>query len=225
MAEDFGGEQYYFRGFMYSLLPPLYFGFSFNPETYSDNYNPNYTHHGSPGSRFKYPVYTGMSERVISFSLKLDESYPAACEEGLAYIKKHVDGGHPESTEVFFGIPNKYRVETAIATLETMKLPASPFFSNTMKSLAGNFVQTLTQTHSSPPMVGLTLSYTKHFFGYVQSVSISPTRFNREMETVAADVDIEYIVAPNLVTTTFEDALRAVKSTANLESIKGLFMK
>lgn len=211
-------EGYYHRGFMVSTAPPLYFGFSFNPETYDDSIEPNYTHHGSPGSRFKYPMYTGMSERIITFTLDLDENFPAACEEGANIIKNYYGGKHPEEAYSFLGDVSMYRVEMAIASLEAMKLPKTPLVTNTVQNASGGFFSIASQTHSAPPLVFLSLSLDKYYLGYVKA-KINPEKFNRHMQIVEATVDIEFIVSPDYVTTSMGDALRFLKSTANLATL------
>lgn len=193
-----------------NLVPPLFLGFPFAPEMYSDDFSAEFNWHSLPGSRHQYPIYKGGSPRTISFQLKFDADYPVTSPDGKARELTKDNGG--ENRGKNFGSQVLYSTEVAIAIaiLEKFKLPkqgpaqvVAQFLNGFMKIRPGD-------TDPAPPLLLFAPSMTKFYLGFLAQSKINQIRFNSYMMCTRATADCTFFVSPDLIFTTLEDALREV---------------
>lgn len=191
-----------FKGYMLTLdaIPPSFLGFSFNPEKYDDDFSAEFSFHRAPASRRNYPIFSGNSPRIISFTLKFDADYPFSC---------HIGKSKSEAA----GVTNKVnKLKNAIAILETMKLPKAGILSNTIATVAGGFIKGQPSADPSPPLVLLGMSLEKMALGYVSKAKVNVLKYNTKMQPERMTVDVEYLVTPDLILTNVEDVVRTVRA-------------
>lgn len=198
-----------FTGMMVTLdaVPPVIIPFPFAPENYLDTFNAEYETKGSPGSRYKYPMFKGNSGREISYTLRFDQHFPTS-NVGMAtsYIADKVALlGDNIGTKIILA----QEIQAAISCFEKLKLPKQGIGA-AMQSVAGNFVRANPGGDPSPPLVLLIANPYKMYLGYVGQADIRHLRYNQLMLPTRIEVAVKLLVTPDLIFTTIEDVLREI---------------
>ena len=191
-----------FKGFMVTLdaIPATMIGFPFNPVAYHDNFDAEYTTLRSPASRHNYPVYSGNTPRVISFTARFDQDYPFSCVLGRDLVADDKQLKHS-------------RLAEARAVFETFKLPKAGILSNVVTTVAGAFTKSFNPGNNpAPPLVLLVMSLDRYAMGYVTKAVVKPLQYNRKMQVTRMEVDVSLLCTPNLITDTTDDTVRLVLS-------------
>ncbi len=211
-------EQFKWHGFMLTLdaIPPIFLRFSFNPLTINDNFDAEFDHVGSPGARYKYPIFKGNSPRIVSFQIKFDQDYPISCELGKEVTEADESGGDE--------FKRAQRVQNVISAFESFKLPKEVLLNNIVLSSIGQFKKQDVLNEPSPPLVLLAPAVNKYMLGYVSKAVIKTEKNNRLMMPTRIAIDVEFLVTPDLIVTNIEDAYRLVSSTiGTVQSTASLF--
>lgn len=196
-----------FTGAMLTIdnIPPYFLGFPFAPDMIMDSMAPDFDIIGNPGSRYAYPVFKNGKPRIISFQLKFDAANSVTkggVPKGLFSRLPRIPGG--------LGTAVRYaqHVTVAIAILEKMKLPKQGA-AQVAQGVLGGFTKTRPGVSDpAPPLTLLALNPFKYFVGYLMDAPIRQIRFNRYMICTRVEVDCQFLVSPDLIATTVEDALR-----------------
>jgi len=197
-----------FSGAMMSIdnIPPHFLGFSFAPDIITDDFGSDFDMVGNPGSRYLYPIFKNGKARIIRFQLKFDAANSVTLRGG------HTKGLFSQLPRRPGGLATATRyaqhITVAMAILEKFKLPKQGI-AQVAQGVLGGFTKTRPgETDPAPPLVLLALNPYKYFVGYLMNAPIRETRFNKYMICTRIEVDCEFVVSPDLIATTVEDALR-----------------
>lgn len=194
-------------------LPPFFLPFPIKPE-YEDDWNAEFTHATSPGSRYQYPIFTGCTSRTIKFKLQYDADKAGLsrgfnkkdCSEGNKKIRNSFSGGLIDTAEI----------HSVIAVLESLKLPKQGI-STVIADVMGRFVKVQQGTSSpAPPLCILSISPIKMMAGYFTEIKIRPLRRTKWMFVTRFEADCTFLTTPDYIFTNIEDTLRFAYSVASL---------
>lgn len=202
--------KHHFTGFLVTVdnIPPYILFFPFAPESYVDDWEAEFEEAKSPGSRYSYPIFKGCSMRKVQFVLRFDAAYPVTTEEAAKmYVKKVGNKSN------FFGyIKQSHDLMVAIAILEKLKLPKQGLATIAQGVLGGFTKVRPGVSDPAPPLTLLAVNPTKFYVGYFTRIRIQPLKYNKWMFPTRLEADCEFLVSPDYIFTTLEDALREVNA-------------
>lgn len=232
------GSKAAFNGCMLAVnefTPPLILPFSFSPTEIKDDFHPQYEHLSCPGGAHKFPVFTGMSEHKIEFSLVFDARYPTvmagdgsdmldsgdescgdsssttSSNSGVTYTTrkgKSRDGVLPRGVKTFY-------IESVIARLEKMKMPRNALTRMLTAGLPSALFGPPDAAEPSPPLILLVLNPSKFCLGYLDN-TIEQTQFNKFMMPTRIKVECTFYTAPDMICTNLAEVYRTLMATMGI---------
>lgn len=195
-----------YKGFILSIdsFLPVYIGFTFPPSGLKDDFSANFSWVSAPASRYNYPIFQGVSPRIISFTLKYDQSYPIACTLGK------VKNAEKYGTEDKGGVKlwKSIAIRNLMSAFETLKLPKQGISNNIVLNLIGKFKKTDVSSEPAPPLCILSTAVDKYSLGYVSKASVGIEKRNKFSIPTRISVNVEFLVVPDLIFSTLEDVYR-----------------
>lgn len=232
------GNKSAFNGCMLAVnefTPPLILPFSFSPTEIKDDFHPQYEHLSAPGGAHQFPVFTGMSEHKVEFSLVFDARYPTvmagdgsdmmdggdetcadtssntSSKTGVTYstVKgKSRDGVLPKGIKTFY-------VDSVIARLEKMKMPRNALTRMLMSGFPSMLFGPPDAAEPSPPLILLVTSPSKFYLGYLDN-TIKQVQFNKYMMPTRIEVDCTFYTAPDMICTNLAELYRTLMATMGI---------
>lgn len=214
------------------ISPPLILPFSFSPVEITDDVHPEYDHVSSPGGAHKFPIFMGMSEHKVTFSLIFDAKYPTVMagdgsdalnnSEGVCQTSTSADTGTTYSTRngssrsghLGPGLKMFY-IDSVIARLEKMKMPRNAL---SRLQMAGSFTPLLAPPDAAepaPPLILLATSLNKFYLGYLDN-TIRQTQFNKYMLPTRIEVDCTFYTSPDMICTNLAEVYRTAMALVGI---------
>jgi hypothetical protein len=207
-------------------IPPFILPFPVKPETIDDDWSAEFSHVTSPGSRFQYPIFSGVSPRVISFRLRFDADYAGISPDvGMQGNDRNCDDYFtPTSKRGHFKDEFIYtqEMQSVIAVLESLKLPKQGI-ATVIADVAGLFSRVQKgASDPAPPLCLVMFSPVKIMVGHFSEIKINVTRRTEYMLPSRIEADCKFLVTPDYIFTTVEDIYRFAMG---INSIAQLFRR
>jgi hypothetical protein len=212
ISKMLAGVSSLFRGFIASvdLVNQVVIPFPFAPTKYSDRFNSEFDYASSPGGRYQYPIFKNTSPRTIEFIARYDQSYPAS-NAGFnnKYLRGKLDGvGNGTLADIVLAT----EIANVIAAYEKLKLPKRGS-TKVFRTSTGKFLRVSPGVNDpSPPLCLLVRNPQKMYLGYLGNATIDELRYNKYMMPTRIAVGVQFLVTPDLIFTSMEDALREVQA-------------
>ncbi len=179
-------------------FPPFVIAYSFLPENWSEKSSAKFQYVGQPGGRFRHPIYTGNTEHTLSFELFFDDEY-------IQGVPGYAAGAYSQAAFI-----NKIS-DNMIAKLRTLKLPRMAS-TKTLLGITGTIMKAETPDNDpSPPLCLVSKGWEYYYLGYFEDVDIKELRYNENSVPIRISASCKFVVAPDMVFTTLDDALRLAK--------------
>lgn len=232
------GKNSAFNGCMLAVnefTPPLILPFSFSPTEIKDDFHPQYEHVSCPGGAWQFPIFTGMSEHRVEFSLVFDARYPTVMagdgsdmlEDGDETCVRSTTNTSSTSGTTYSTVKGKSRdghlskgvkmfyIDSVIARLEKMKMPRNAITRWLTKGLPTTLFSAPDASEPAPPLILLATNASKFYLGYLDN-TIEQVQFNKYMMPTRIKVDCTFYTSPDMICTNLAELYRTLMATMGI---------